>query len=93
MRGKDVLEVAKFPKVIYKGKGSTKGAGLEFEGTFVSTSSLLSNGCFLQGTMMLKGTEKPLSINSVITVEADNKGRPYFVMKVRTFPPPFVVDR
>lgn len=33
MRGKDVLDVAKYPKVLYHGKGVKGAAGLQFEGT------------------------------------------------------------
>ena len=32
MRGKDVLDVAKYPKVTYHGKGVKGAAGMQFEG-------------------------------------------------------------
>eukprot|EP00667_Euglena_gracilis_P025369 EG_transcript_29757 len=65
MRGKDVLDVAKFPTVVYRGTGLRHGggAGLQFE-----------------GTLALKGVEKPLKLQCIITPQADDRGRPQFVM-------------
>ena len=70
MRSKEVLEVAKYPKVTYKGKGKKSAEGFHFE-----------------GTMNLHGTDADLALDSVITVEADKSGMPYFVMKGETIFP------
>uniref|UniRef100_A0A6U8P2S0 Lipid/polyisoprenoid-binding YceI-like domain-containing protein n=1 Tax=Eutreptiella gymnastica TaxID=73025 RepID=A0A6U8P2S0_9EUGL len=67
MRGKDILQVDKFPTVVYKGKAVKKAGALNFE-----------------GTLSLKGKDNSLACNSVITVEADMMGAPYFVMKGET---------
>jgi len=65
MRGKDVLDVAKYPKVLYHGKGVKGAAGLQFEGVMtlkgvekphgLATSLIVQPGANGAPTVVLKG--------------------------------------
>eukprot|EP00668_Euglena_longa_P045784 GGOE01061464.1.p1 GENE.GGOE01061464.1~~GGOE01061464.1.p1 ORF type:complete len:233 (+),score=32.23 GGOE01061464.1:56-754(+) len=56
MRGKDVLEIAKYPKVVYQGKGQKKGNGLQFEGAMVLKG--VDKPLHLSSVITVEGDEK-----------------------------------
>ena len=52
--------------------------------TYKGRGKKCDKGFHFEGTMNLKGIDGALALNSELTVEADDSGRPYFVMKGET---------